>query len=121
MTGAKSILDVGFVNIIRNDQTFECIVTGNIELKENHMKYVMELNKAREKNLQEQQEQLGIVEKKNDEVVVEDKKENVEKESSVKEEKTEKKEIKENKKETKTEEKKVSKKEKVEQSEKEEK
>lgn len=97
------------------------IVTGNIELKENHMKYVMELNKAREKNLQEQQEQLGIVEKKNDEVVVEDKKENVEKESSVKEEKTEKKETKENKKETKKEEKKVSKKEKVEQSEKEEK
>lgn len=37
------------------------IITGNIELRENHMKYVMELEKQREKNMQEQQEQLGIV------------------------------------------------------------
>jgi len=36
------------------------VVTGNIELKENHMKYVMELNKARQKSLQEEQERLGI-------------------------------------------------------------
>ena len=39
------------------------VITGNIELKENHMKYVMELNKAREKNRQEQEEQLGIIDK----------------------------------------------------------
>lgn len=37
------------------------IVMGNIELKENHMKYVMELNKAREQNMQDQKEQLGIL------------------------------------------------------------
>lgn len=36
------------------------VITGNIELRENHMKYVMELEKQREKNMQEQQEQLGI-------------------------------------------------------------
>ena len=39
------------------------VITGNIELKENHMKYVMELEKEREKSMQEQQEQLGIVER----------------------------------------------------------
>lgn len=37
------------------------VITGNIELKENHMKYVMELNKAREKNQQDEKEQLGIM------------------------------------------------------------
>ena len=37
------------------------VVTGNIELKENHMKYVMELNEVREKRIMEQQTQLGIV------------------------------------------------------------
>ncbi len=37
------------------------VVTGNIELKENHMKYVMELNKAREKNSQDEKEQLGLM------------------------------------------------------------
>ncbi len=36
------------------------IITGNIELKENRMRYLMELNEVREKNLKEQQEQLGI-------------------------------------------------------------
>ncbi len=37
------------------------VISGNIELKENHMKYVMELNKAREKNMQDEKEQLGIM------------------------------------------------------------
>lgn len=36
------------------------IVTGNIEMKENRMKYLKELNEAREKNKQEEMEQLGI-------------------------------------------------------------
>ncbi|MBQ9793092.1 MAG: AI-2E family transporter [Clostridia bacterium] len=42
------------------------VITGNIELRENHMKYVMELEKQREKNIQEQQEQLGIVDTSTD-------------------------------------------------------
>lgn len=58
------------------------IITGNIELRENHMKYVMELEKQREKNIQEQQEQLGIVDKK-DEVLI-NKKENVSEEKTKK-------------------------------------
>lgn len=36
------------------------VITGNVELKENHMKYVMELNKAREKAMQDEKEQLGL-------------------------------------------------------------
>lgn len=38
------------------------IVTGNIELKENHMRYVMELNASREKQKQEQRESMGLPE-----------------------------------------------------------
>lgn len=37
------------------------VVSGNIALKENHMKYVMELNEARERNSQDEKEQLGIM------------------------------------------------------------
>lgn len=36
------------------------VVTGNIEMKENRMKYLKELNEAREKNQREEMEQLGI-------------------------------------------------------------
>ena len=36
------------------------IITGNIEMKENRMKILKELNEAREKNKQEEMEQLGI-------------------------------------------------------------
>jgi len=39
------------------------VVMGNIELKENHMKYVMELNKAREQSLQEEKERLNVEQK----------------------------------------------------------
>ncbi|MBR4003919.1 MAG: AI-2E family transporter, partial [Clostridia bacterium] len=72
------------------------VVTGNIELKENHMKYVMELNKAREKNRQEQEEQLGIIDKNTMPIPKESKTE--EKETVVKTEET-KEETKEEKKE----------------------
>ena len=72
------------------------VVTGNIELKENHMKYVMELNKAREKNRQEQEEQLGIIDKNTMPIPKEGKTE--EKETVVKTEET-KEETKEEKKE----------------------
>lgn len=40
---------------------FSVIVTSNIEMKENRMKYLKELNDAREKNKREEMEQLGIV------------------------------------------------------------
>ena len=75
------------------------VVTGNIELKENHMKYVMELNKAREKNRQEQEEQLGIIDKNTVPIPKEGKTE--EKETVVKTEET-KEEKKEEVKEPKT-------------------
>ena len=39
------------------------VVMGNIEMKENRMKYMMELKEAREKNQREQEEQLGIIDK----------------------------------------------------------
>lgn len=39
------------------------VVMGNIELKENHKKYVEELKLAREKSLQEEQERLGLIDK----------------------------------------------------------
>ena len=42
------------------------IVMGNIELKENHMRYVMELNAERERQRQEQKELIGIAEKNKD-------------------------------------------------------
>jgi len=77
------------------------VITGNIELKENHMKYVMELNKAREKNRQEQEEQLGIIDKntmpipkesktEEKETVVKTEETNEEKKEEVKEPKTKK-------------------------------
>lgn len=36
------------------------IVTGNIELKENHMRYVMELNASREKQMEEQRQSAQL-------------------------------------------------------------
>lgn len=36
------------------------IVTGNIELKENHMRYVMELNASREKQMEEQKHNMEL-------------------------------------------------------------
>ncbi len=49
------------------------IVTGNIELKENHMRYVMELNASREKQMAEQRQNMqlpkddmaGVIKKRN--------------------------------------------------------
>lgn len=72
------------------------VITGNIELKENHMKYVMELEAQREKNIQEQQEQLGIVELPVEEASEEPVKETAAKDK--KEEKETKEEVKEDKK-----------------------
>ena len=40
------------------------VVLGNIELKENRIKYMMELDEVRKRNEQEQNEQLGIVDDK---------------------------------------------------------
>lgn len=42
------------------------VVMGNIELKENHMRYVMELNAERERQRQEQRELIGLSEKNRD-------------------------------------------------------
>lgn len=63
------------------------IITSKIELKENHMKYVHELNKARAENEKEEKEMLGVTsspiieekEEKPEEKVIEDNKEITEK------------------------------------------
>ncbi len=42
------------------------IVYGNIELKENHMRYVMELNASREKHLEEQRQNMQLPKEDNE-------------------------------------------------------
>ena len=74
------------------------VVMGNIELKENHKKYVEELNKAREKNLQEEQERLGLGDKVRSDEIESNKDESISKEINKQEKKETTKELKRNKK-----------------------
>ncbi len=57
------------------------IITSNIELKENHRKYMEELKKAREKSEQEELERLGLIDsasgEQNDKIKANDNKEEI--------------------------------------------
>lgn len=75
------------------------VITGNIELKENRMKYVMELNSSREKSRQENREEMELLPKKPVETPTvesgsEEKQEKIEENIEEKKEEKEKKEVK---------------------------